>query len=163
MRNKVWFYGILTLWLVSCHNKTVFKQTEDLPNAGWHKDSIVSLKMTPPDTIKNYNISFLIRNDNNYPYANIFLIASIENNTQKSVDTLEYAMADQEGHWLGSGIWDLKESKLVYKKNYRFHTQKPVTFSLQQAVRKSGNILGDEILPGIKTVGIIIEEATQNN
>jgi len=163
MKNKFWFYGILTLWLVSCQNKVIFKQTIDLSSDGWHKDNIVSLKMTPSDTIKNYNISFLIRNDNNYPYANIFLIAGMETNTKKSVDTLEYAMADQEGHWLGSGIWDLKESKLIYKKNYRFHTTNPVTISVQQAVRKSGNILGDETLPGIKTVGIIIEEATQNN
>jgi len=163
MKHKWWFNSILILWLVSCSNSIVVKKTKDLSKEGWYKDSIVSLKVIPPDTLNNYSISFLIRNDNTYPYANLFLIASLETDKYKSIDTLEYAMADIEGHWLGSGIWDLKESKLIYKKNHRFKSKIPVKISIQQAVRKSGDILGDELLPGIKTVGIIIEKATPGN
>jgi gliding motility-associated lipoprotein GldH len=148
--------------LSACHNRTVFNQTKDINNdKGWDKDSIVSMTFKPVDTSKVYDLFFLIRNDNNYPYANLFLIAKMTQNHQTVIDTLEYAMADEKGQWLGSGIWDLKESKLIYKKNYRFKDTLPVQMSLQQAVRKSGNILGDQKLPGIKTVGIIIEEANK--
>jgi hypothetical protein len=67
-------------------------------------------------------------------------------------------MADEKGKWLGSGIWDLKESKLVYKTNYTFNNDLPKTFKIQQADRKSGQVNGDMSLSGIATVGIIIEK-----
>ena len=137
----------------------VLEQTKDINQAVWHRDSIVKIQFKSQDSVQAYDLFFLIRNDNRYPYANIFLIAKIENKHQKIIDTLEYAMADEKGNWLGSGIWDLKESKLVYKKNFKFKDTLPVTISVGHAVRKTGQILGDEELPGIKTVGIIIEKA----
>ncbi len=145
--------------LTSCQNNVVLEQIKDINQAVWHRDSIVNTQFKPQDTVQAYNLFFLIRNDNRYPYANIFLIAKMENRHQKIIDTLEYAMADEKGNWLGSGIWDLKESKLVYKKNYKFKDTLPVEISVAHAVRKSGQILGDEELPGIKTIGIIIEKA----
>jgi len=159
LKNNLGVLLILVVSLSGCRQNTVYNKIVDIKGKGWQKDSIIQLDFAPQNINKPYNISFLIRNDNTYPYANIFLIASMENPQKKVVDTLEYAMADKEGKWLGSGIWDLKESKLIYKKNYRFKDTLPVVFKVQQAVRKSGNIKGDSILPGIKTVGIIIEEA----
>ena len=135
----------------------VLQQTKDINQGVWHRDSIVNLQFKPADTVQAYNLFFLIRNDNRYPYANIFLIAKIANKRQIIIDTLEYAMADEKGKWLGSG-WDIKESKLVYKKNFKFKDTLPVTISVGHAVRKPGNILGDEELPGINTIGIIIEK-----
>ena len=162
MRNKFFvILSILIFSLTACQNNVVYKQTKDINQAVWHRDSIVNLQFKPQDTVQAYNLFFLIRNDNRYPYANIFLIAKMTNQHQKIIDTLEYAMADEKGNWLGTGIWDLKESKLVYKKNYRFKDTLPVTISVGHAVRKTGQILGDETLPGIKTVGIIIEKAQQ--
>jgi gliding motility-associated lipoprotein GldH len=157
MENKIIVFAVLLFGLLSCQNNIVWQQTKDIDPKGWHKDSIVSLSYSPNKTkINTYDIFFLIRNDNNYPYANLFLIAEIDNNKQKIIDTLEYAMADEKGNWLGSGIWDLKESKLVYKKNVNLDTA--ITIKLQQANRKTGEKNGDIILPGIKTVGIIIEK-----
>ena len=160
MKNKLLvFFLVLILGLTACGNKVVLEQTKDINQAVWHRDSIVKIQFKSQDSVQAYDLFFLIRNDNRYPYANIFLIAKIENKHQKIIDTLEYAMADEKGNWLGSGIWDLKESKLVYKKNFKFKDTLPVTISVGHAVRKTGQILGDEELPGIKTVGIIIEKA----
>jgi len=156
MKNS-WLIILLLNTLVACHNPVVFEKTQDFED-GWHKDSLVTTTFQPKDLANTYNVYFLVRNDNTYPYANLFLIAEIDNGKQTSIDTLEYAMADEKGNWLGSGIWDLKESKLIYKQHYKFKDSLPVTFKVQQAVRKSGQVLGDDILPGIKTVGIIIEE-----
>jgi len=156
MKNN-WILIILFFLTISCQNNVVFEQTKDINNKGWHQDSIVRLSFKPQHVPQTYNLFFLIRNDQKYPYANLFLIAKMTQGQHQIIDTLEYAMADQKGHWLGSGIWDLKESKLVYKKKYNFKDTIPVHISIQQADRKSGNVSGDEILPGIKTVGIIIE------
>ncbi len=124
----------------------------------WHKDSIVRLHFTP-DPNQKYTLSFLIRNDNEYPYSNLFLIGSISDGKTSQVDTLEYEMADEQGNWLGTGVGEIKESKLVFKKNYVFKDSIPYIISVEQAVRKTGNIEGDEILKGITNVGIIIEKA----
>jgi gliding motility-associated lipoprotein GldH len=159
MGNKFTGLVVLLFGLWSCQNRIVWQQTQDINPEGWHRDSIVSLSYHPEKNDTNtYDIFFLIRNDNNYPYANLFLIAEIDNNRKKIIDTLEYAMADEKGNWLGSGIWDLKESKLVYKKNFSFDNDTLVTVKLQQAVRKTGEEKGDIVLPGIKTVGIVIEK-----
>ncbi len=147
--------------LISCQNNVVMQQTKDINQAIWHRDSIVSMQFKPQDTVQTYDLSFLIRNDNKYPYANIFLIAKMTDKRREIIDTLEYAMADEKGNWLGSGIWDLKESKLIYKKKYKFKDTLPVTISVGHAVRKTGQILGDEEVPGIKTIGIIIEKTKQ--
>ena len=83
----------------------------------------------------------------------------MEDKNKKQIDTLEYEMADSKGKWLGSGIWDLKESKLVYKKALAFPDTLTQTIRIQQATRKSGSVKGDSLLPGIATVGIIIEKS----
>lgn len=146
-----------SLVLLSCNNKVVKQKVVDFNQSYWNKDSIVQMDFSPRAHQK-YTISFLIRNDNNYPYSNIFLIGSIENKKYKQIDTLEYEMADELGNWLGTGVSEIKESKLIYKKNYSFKDTLPYHISLKHAVRKTGNIKGDSILKGITNVGIIIEK-----
>ncbi len=154
--NRIFLWSLVFL-LFSCQDNIVKQKTLDFDQNYWHKDSIVKIEFTPKLNQK-YTISFLLRNDNNYPYSNIFLIGSIENNKIKKVDTLEYEMADEQGKWLGTGAGEIKESKLVYKKNYRFTDSLPYIISVKHAVRKTGNIEGDSLLKGITNVGIIIEK-----
>ena len=157
IKNSLLF--LLILYLSSCSDTRLVKQQiEDMSHEEWVKDSIVKLNFKPKENQK-YDISFLIRNNNHYPYSNIFLIAEIENKKHQMIDTLEYEMANEKGEWLGSGFGDIKESKLIYKKNYQFKDTLPYTIKLQQAVRKTGNINGEEKLKGIVNVGIVIEQS----
>ncbi len=158
MKNS--FGVILLIFLMSaCNQSRIAKQTVlDLPNNGWAKNREIKLNFKP-EKGQSYDLYFLLRNDTQYPYSNIFLIADISNKQQQIIDTLEYEMADAQGKWLGSGFGEMKESKLLYKKDFQFKDTSNYTISVQQAVRKTGNIKGDSILTGIKTVGIIIEEA----
>jgi gliding motility-associated lipoprotein GldH len=148
---------LIVFGIFSCNNNIAFKKVKDINNTQWHKDSIVSLNFFPNKN-QAYDIFFLIRNNQNYPYSNLLLISKIEDQNILNIDTLEYEMADSKGKWLGNGIWDLKESKLIYKTNYIFNDTLAKTFKIQQANRKSGEINGDEILNGIASVGIIIEK-----
>jgi len=154
--SSLFIFSFLFL-LFSCNDKVVKEKTLDFDQHYWSKDSIIQLEFKP-EIQQPYQISFLLRNDNNYPYSNVFLIGSIENKKFKEIDTLEYEMADEEGNWLGTGVGEIKESKLVYKKHYIFKDTLPHIISLRHAVRKTGNIKGDSILEGITNVGIIIEK-----
>jgi len=151
------FLILITAIIFNCqNNQVVVEKMKDINPPGWHRDSVFQLYFKP-DMTNQYDIFFIVRNDNNYPYSNIFLIASIEDSNKKIIDTLEYEMADAQGRWLGSGIWDLRESKLIYKRNFQTDTL-PLHITVQQAVRKPGKEIGDEFLPGIKTIGVIIEK-----
>ena len=60
-----------------------------------------------------------LRNDNNYPFSNIFIIAEWEADAVlQSTDTLEYQMSSPEGKWLGTGF---TEVSLYWKQRQRLH------------------------------------------
>ncbi|UWY29159.1 gliding motility lipoprotein GldH [Flavobacterium sp. TR2] len=151
--------GILLLaaiLLFSCDKKRVFDEYKSVGSA-WHKDSIVSFDLPVLDSTKKYNLFVNIRDNNNYPFNNLFLIVSMEMpNGFTKVDTLEYQMAEPDGTLLGNGFSDIKESKLYYKEDVKFRGKYKV--HIKQAVRQSGKIPGVEALQGITDVGFRIEQ-----
>ncbi|MXO07361.1 gliding motility lipoprotein GldH [Flavobacterium sp. HBTb2-11-1] len=151
--------GILLLaaiLLFSCDKKRVFDEYKSVGSA-WHKDSIVTFDLPVLDSTKRYNAFVNIRDNNNYPFNNLFLIVSMEMpNGFTKVDTLEYQMAEPDGTLLGNGFSDIKESKLYYKEDVKFRGKYKV--HIKQAVRQSGKIPGVEALEGITDVGFRIEQ-----
>ncbi|MBP1222262.1 gliding motility lipoprotein GldH [Flavobacterium sp. 1355] len=151
--------GILILaaiLLFSCDKKRVFDQYKSVGSA-WHKDSIVTFDLPVLDSTKKYNLFVNLRDNNNYPFNNLFLIVAIETpNGFTKVDTLEYQMANPDGTLLGNGFTDIKESKLFYKEGVKFRGKYKV--HIKQAVRESGKIPGVQTLEGITDVGFRIEQ-----
>ena len=105
------------------------------------------------------NIYLRLRNNNDYPYSNIFLLASLRSGEDKIYhDTLEYAMASVDGSWLGSGFNEIKESKLWWKGGVILSNEEPLIIEVSQAVRNNGKEKGISKLKGIISVGISIED-----
>lgn len=105
------------------------------------------------------NVFIRLRNDNTYPYANIFLIVRLTAGGERiTQDTLEYAMAAPDGKWLGTGFTEIKESKLWWKEGVVFPKARPLTISIAHAVRNNGVAEGVSKLKGIIAVGISIED-----
>jgi len=75
----------------------------------------------------------------------------------QEVDTLQYRMAYPNGEWMGEGIGSIKENLLWYKENFRFAEEGNYKLTIQQAVRKNGQVEGDAELLGITDVGFSIE------
>ena len=151
--------GILLLaaiLLFSCDKKRVFDEYKSVGSA-WHKDSIVTFDLPVLDSTKKYNLFVNLRDNNNYPFNNLFLIVALEMpNGFTKVDTLEYQMANPDGTLLGNGFTDIKESKLFYKEDVKFRGKYKV--HIKQAVRQSGKIQGVQELDGITDVGFRIEQ-----
>ncbi len=148
------------LMLVSCDSKMLTGEMVELPGS-WHKDEVMTFQIPQLDSLKKYDLFLHLRNTNDYPFNNIFLIASIEFPHGLTVtDTLEYRMANPDGTWLGTGIGTVKESKLVYKENVSFFEEGVYTLSVSHAVRNNGEVQGVSQLEGITEVGYSIEEAT---
>jgi gliding motility-associated lipoprotein GldH len=160
MRRKSSLLFILVfLSFFSCDEKRFFDEYKSVGNS-WHKDSIVDFTFNQLDTVKTYNLFLNIRNNQEYPFNNLYVIVEMEQPNKKIVvDTLEYKMADVDGMLLGEGITDTKESKLFYKENFRFKHQGDYTIYIQQAVRKIGKIEGVQQLEGVTDIGFRIEKA----
>ena len=158
MRNKfVLRLLVLGLLVYSCDTNRVFDEYKSLPNI-WNKDSVVSFKVNPPDTINPYNVYVNLRNTNDYKYNNLFLIVSTKfPNGKTIIDTLEYRMANAQGEFLGSGFSDLMENKLWYKENVVFKELGEYEFTIQHAMRENGRVEGIKNLEGITDVGLRIE------
>jgi gliding motility-associated lipoprotein GldH len=150
------FVVLVVVLFCSCDKKRVFDEYKTV-GSSWHKDSVVSFDLPELDSTKRYNLFLNLRNNNNYPFNNLFLIVALElPNGFTKVDTLEYQMANPDGTLLGDGFTDLKESKLFYKEKVRFRGKYKV--HIKQAVRENGKVQGIKELEGITEVGLRIEK-----
>ncbi|MDD7887216.1 gliding motility lipoprotein GldH [Flavivirga sp. 57AJ16] len=156
--NVLFFLLIFSIIFVSCDSNRVFDTYKSVPNK-WHKDSIVSFKVTPPDSTNMYNLFVNLRNTNDYKYNNLFLIVEMGFPHGKTIkDTLEYRMADPSGKLLGTGLTGVKENKLWYKEQVVFKEKGDYTVKIQHAMRENGKVNGVIELEGITDIGFRIEK-----
>lgn len=146
---------------LSCESNLVFSETRAM-DGQWGANEIVEFQLPQLDSLRRYNMFVNIRNTDDYPYSNIFLIVQMEFPHGKTLtDTLEYKMANPDGTWIGHGIGTVKENKLWYKENVQFFEEGIYTVSIGQAMRNNGDVEGVTNLEGISDVGLSVEEATK--
>lgn len=146
------FLGIVLISLSACDKNRVFEQNQKIPNNTWDVKNIVKFQVAVSDTITPTNFYVNIRNTDNYPFKNIFLFITTRfPDGGKAIDTLECELADQNGKWLGSGLGDIWDNQIIFKKNVRFPHPGNYIFEYQQAMRT-------EQLPEIMDVGLRIEK-----
>ena len=109
------------------------------------------------------NLMIYIRNNKQYPYSNLFLIAKLKTGDSLLLcDTLEYAMADAQGKWLGKGFLEVKESKLWWRENYQLPKVGNINVQLEHALRSNNSEQGLDNLEGIVGVGFAVEEIQED-
>ncbi len=160
LQNRILLGFLVCFLIVSCDSNSVYDTYKSVPNS-WHKDSIVSFKVNPPDSTKAYNLFINLRNTNAYKYNNLFLIVEMVFPHGKTIkDTLEYRMAEPSGKLLGEGYTDIKENKLWYKENVVFTETGEYTVNIQHAMRENGKVNGVVELEGVTDVGFRVENQT---
>lgn len=120
--NLLFAIGI-SLLFISCDEKRVFDEYRKL-DGSWKKKDTIEFTFEQKDTINPYNLFLNIRNNNEYPYNNLFVIVALtQPDSLVKIDTLEYAMAYPDGKLMGEGFSDVKENKLWYQENFTFKNQ----------------------------------------
>ncbi|UQB68133.1 gliding motility lipoprotein GldH [Epilithonimonas zeae] len=144
------FAFVLLIALFSCQNPDDQVLINNVGNQ-WNKKKVQQFDFDVTDAQNQKNITFVVRNNNDYPYSNLRLIATVEHNKKAiSTDTLNYVLAKPNGEWLGTGFGDTKETLFQYKLNYKFPQNGNYSVKVVQAMRKN-------ILPGIEDLGIKIQ------
>ncbi len=160
---RIVFGFIITCFFVACNDATIAGDTHSFNENSWDVNEKVSFELPALDSLKQYTIFLNVRNTNDYPFSNLFLIASLQYPNGKTVvDTLEYRMAAPDGSWLGTGLGSIKESKLYYKENFGFAENGNYTLNITHAVRNNGDVQGVINLEGISDVGYSVEEVENN-
>ena len=151
--------GLTLLLGLSCTEELAFFEYQSTNNGKWAKDQPMEFSFSDLDATQGYNMYITLRNDEQYPYSNLFLIAEMTGPDGTSErDTLEYEMADASGNWMGTGYGSVKENKLWYRENIVFPDSGVYTVTVSHAMRKNGSVEGILELPGVLDVGLQIEK-----
>ncbi len=144
--------------MVSCGTDAFYEEYIPVENASWHKDSLARFTIEIEDTSVFYQINWHLRNNDDYPYKNIYLFRKIESERgQEFEDVAEFQLADDYGKWLGRGVGELKTNTWPFKKQpLKFKQKGNYTFILQQAMRT-------EKLAGVEDVGLSIIKISKEN
>lgn len=154
---KILAVFLLFVLVVSCSEGLIKSEFQPTDNGMWAKDDIAEFTFSEMDTLLEYDMFINVRNDNSFPYNNLFLIAQLNFPDGESVtDTLEYEMALPDGTWLGKGYGSVKENKFWYKENIVFASSGVYTLRISHAMRKNGTVDGVVNLEGITDVGFEI-------
>ncbi|MBV7440358.1 gliding motility lipoprotein GldH [Weeksellaceae bacterium TAE3-ERU29] len=143
--------GFLSV-IVGCESSNNYYQKEVLLSNQWQADSAVTFDVPVKSPKENYDIFMILRNNNEYPYSNIYFFTEFISPTgNKIIDTLEYQLAYSNGKWIGSGMSDIKQNTLVYKENINLPDTGTYKLRIKQAMRENPLI-------GIEDIGLIIEK-----
>jgi gliding motility-associated lipoprotein GldH len=145
--------SLSAFFVVSCDSARVFEQNQPIPESGWDVTNVVKfdVDIADPSTATNFYIN--VRQADGYPYSNIFMfIKTVFPNGKQSADTLECVLADEKGKWLGSGVGDIYDNQIPFKRNVRFPMAGKYHFEIEQGMRT-------ENVPLIMDVGLRIEKA----
>ena len=63
----------MVFFVISCDKKLVFDEYKSVGNS-WHQDSILTFKLPKLESEKKYNLYVNVRDNNDYPFDNLFLI-----------------------------------------------------------------------------------------
>jgi gliding motility-associated lipoprotein GldH len=155
------FLGILT-GLTSCSKNVVYTQYQQIDeNTGWAKSNLLKFDFEAKDTNQLYDVYINVRNTETYPFRNLFMfLHTTYPNGTKITDTVECILADDRGKWLGSGMGNLFDNTILFKKNARFHQLGKYNFAFEQAMRFGDKNTLDP-LPLISDIGLTIEKAKE--
>lgn len=142
------------LFFVQCDSP---HYTQQLKSTGdhWNKDSALSFDFEVKDTTAKYNFYLLSRNNNQYPYSNLYLITEFSNpDGEKFKDTLQYFLSYPDGEWVGKGN-SLKELYLLYRENISFKDTGKYKLKVWHGMR-------EDRLVGIEDLSLIVDKKSEN-
>ena len=144
-------------FLIACDDNGVFDEFKSIENQNWNYKNKVVFEFKILDTISKNNIYINIRNNNEYSFKNLNLVAQMYLANTKITDSLTYKMTNEQGYFLGEGL-SVLENKLLFKENFKFSEKGDYKVILKHFMFKDRSNTQLENLKGISDVGLRIEK-----
>lgn len=140
----------LCIACLSCTKSVYYEKYQTIDNQ-WDKNKEYFFIYEIEDNSVSYNLSLEIRNNNFYPYQNVWFFCTEEQPGGSVLrDTMECILADDFGKWHGTGI-SIYHLSVPIRTNYLFPDTGQYTFNIRQGMR-------DDRLKGIEQIGVRIEK-----
>lgn len=140
----------------SCQAPALYDQYQAIENTTWEKDKVYYFTFRITDASIPYDLTLEVRNNNLYPYQNLWLFCQEEPPIgPMKRDTIECLLADAFGKWYGHGV-SLFQSSFPLRSHYLFPHEGQYTFGFRQGMRS-------EQLKGIQEIGLRVEKAAPLN
>jgi gliding motility-associated lipoprotein GldH len=152
-RIYIYFSLFTCIFLYSCNRDILYRKCIIIPDNIWTVNKPLVFDVPVSDTLNKYNIFVTIRNADSYDFNNIYLFIDINSPMKVTErDTMECILADPNGKWLGEGLGDIWDNKILFKRNVTFRRSGVYKFTIAQAMRTDS-------LPMIMDAGISIEKS----
>ena len=146
-----WFLWWIPVWAIACSTPPMYSEQQSLGDEGWDFRDTAYFQTEVTDTVNHYNFYLLVRHRGDYPYRNFFVfIRNYHPELGYSIDSVECMLADGEGRWLGKGLGDVLDHKVLYKFRRRFPTGGTYRFGITHGMR-------DTVVPALTNIGLSIE------
>ena len=147
---------IAIIFFTSCDSNRVFEDNTDIPEFTWDIKNKIAFDVDIPDTASLYNLYVNVRHASHYPYANLYVFATITfPNGKTRKDTVECVLADVSGEWKGDGAGDIWDNQILWMPKVKFPLAGKYNFQYEQAMRM-------EQVPFIMDVGLRVEKAEKS-
>lgn len=150
---KTILFLLTTLAFTSCDSNRVYEENKPIPEAMWSSKNKVAFEFEIPDTTVVHNVYINVRNASQYAFNNLYLfITTTYPDGKTSIDTVNCFLQDNSGKWLGNGVGDLWDNRLLFKPSVKFPKKGKYKIEYEQAMRP-------DPLPSITDVGLRVEKA----
>lgn len=143
----------------SCGQSPYYQQVETIPQNVWTNKYRPHFKFNISDTTAAYDMFFIIRHTEAYPYSNIWLWMSVKKPGDTTFERMriEIPLATPAGQWEGRGMGELWEQRM----NINTGSQKPFTRKGEYEIYMEQDMRTDK-LPEVLNVGLRIEKVGNN-
>lgn len=102
------------LFIAGCIPSPYYQKDYTIPQGKWTSQFRPSFKFEITDTASTYNMYFLIRHTETYPYSNIWLhiYTRQPGDSAFKESRIEIPLADPSGKWLGKGMGEIWEHRM---------------------------------------------------
>lgn len=153
-------YFLLLSFLIfnSCLNENIVFVNYNNIDGSWDKKNQIEFSFDSNET--TVDLSLLIRSDSSYPFSNIYLITTINNNQNTIVDTINHTFQNNNSKWYNLQSSGMNNSKILLKKNFKIFDGK-FNFKVRHSIRYLDSVVAQTKLDGILDVGLIVEKSVR--
>ena len=142
----------------SCLNENIVFVNYNNIDGSWDKKNQIEFSFDSNET--TVDLSLLIRSDSSYPFSNIYLITTIDNNQNTIVDTINHTFQNNNSKWYNLQSSGINNSKILLKKNFKIFDGK-FNFKVRHSIRYLDSVVAQTKLDGILDVGLIVEKSVR--
>jgi gliding motility-associated lipoprotein GldH len=142
--------------IASCTTVDVFEKNVVIPNHAWSSQFKPEISFDIKDSTSLYDIYLVIRHTDAYRFKNIWVNIGMQapGDTVATNKSLELQLATDSKGWLGSGMDDIFEHRILITPAQRPQVLKTGTYRFRLT-----NIMREDPLEHVMNVGIRVEKA----